>query len=514
MSIDEESSSRSDNSDIYSIYSLQNLPDDVVVVLFEYLSLGSLYGLCLTCKRLHNLVTKYGWAAYLRSNQRVSYSLSCVETLWTPFERLRYNAIVERNWDSRKFVARPLSSPWRAKLLPVLAISRTRLVVAAGSTLDVYRFACSSNRMDSPVVRFEATYSVGRSDAEPQARHDITGVAFVPDGGDDRTLLAGFADGYVMHVFLPEMGLDRSALPELETLYTSGDIIESLCLSENLSFTLSGSGKGVLRNVLFGATSEIHISGRSWSSHISAVGTPYVAIGTSSATPLAIHSVFESGLSPDPSFFLSSIRAPNRGPSAARESSAVYGITGPPPSFPGHPGQVVVSGWFDGRVRLYDMRVRPSSSYTITARGHAPSTPVLSPILTLSDPWATESIYAVAVGGGTGHTVAAGTARHSVVAFWDVRAPRDGWSVYAPGNDSSPVYALALESARVFGATQSRPFVCDFGEGVHAETYPPLPPPETAAPRGRGRVDGSLKTADGVHFDVTKYLHRKPMAID
>ncbi|THH06781.1 hypothetical protein EW145_g3852 [Phellinidium pouzarii] len=317
----------------------------------------------------------------------------------------------------------------------------------------------------------------------------------MPDGGEDRTLLTCFADGYVMRVILQKKPFLVSSHPALDILYTSADIIESLSLSENFSFTLSGSGNGVLRNTLTGTTSEIHINEKSWSSYISASDSPYVALGTSSTTPLAIYPIQESALSPNPSTFLSSIRTQDsRGPSA-RESSAVYGITGPPPSFPGHPGQIVVSGWFDGRAAA----TRP---------------PALAPILTLSDPWATESIYSVAVGGGTGHTVAAGTARHSVVAFWDVRKPRDGWSVHAPGNDASPVYALALESARIFGATQSRAFVCDFSGGIGAETYPPLGSPASSAPRGSRRVDDSLRTVDGVHYQVTQYLHKNPMAVN
>jgi hypothetical protein len=39
---------------------------------------------------------------------------------------------------------------------------------------------------------------------------------------------------------------------------------------------------------------------------------------------------------------------------------------------------------------------------------------------------------------------------------------QSGWSVYAPGNDRSPVYTVILESSRLFGATESRPFVYDF----------------------------------------------------
>jgi hypothetical protein len=124
-----------------------------------------------------------------------------------------------------------------------------------------------------------------------------------------------------------------------------------------------------------------------------------------------------------------------------------------------------------------------------------------APTLTFADPWSFEPIYAVACGGGGAAHIAAGSARHSVVAFWDVRAAARGWSVHAPGNDVSPVYSIILESSRLFGATQNRPFVYDFGPAVRPETYPSLP-------RTRGADGLSYKNGwDHVGFYVTKYDH-------
>jgi len=162
----------------------------------------------------------------------------------------------------------------------------------------------------------------------------------------------------------------------------------------------------------------------------------------------------------------------------------VYGIASAPPASPwGASDQILVSGWFDGLVRVHDMR-----------SSHAPS-------LTFADPWSFEPVYAVACGGGGGAHIAAGSARHSVVAFWDVRVASRGWSVHAPGNDVSPVYSIILESSRLFGATQSRPFVYDFGPAVRPETYPSLPPTQDN--------DGlkHKKVWDRIGFYVTKYDH-------
>lgn len=447
-------------------------------------------------------------------NKRASWSLSCTDDHWSPYERVQYNTVTDSHWKERSFISRPLSASWNAKLRPQIAISRTRLVVAAGTNLNVYAFAKAQSYSDAPVVKLEAIYPIARTDVQEEAHYDISGITFLPDKGEDRTLLTGFADGYVMRITLPDTpNREHSLLPDLETLYIEEDAIESVSAFNDLSFSLSSSGNGVLRNNTSATSSEIIVGEKSWSSFVSKNVSPYVAIGTSSLMALAIYPIYESSLSSEPSVSLSSIRASDASGSApGTRASAVYGITGTPPSFPGNPGQIVVSGWFDGRVRLYDLRA-PSKS-TFTAQSATKNVPFLSPVLTLFDPWATESIYAVSTGGGSGHTVAAGASRHSVVAFWDVRAPGAGWSVHAPGNDASPVYTVALESSRLFGATQSRSFVYDFGPGVGVGTYPALPQAVSAAtgPRNRRGLDDSLRTSDGLDYMVTKYIHKNPMA--
>jgi WD40 repeat protein len=169
--------------------------------------------------------------------------------------------------------------------------------------------------------------------------------------------------------------------------------------------------------------------------------------------------------------------------------SAVYGIARAPPSSRwGASPQVLVAGWYDGQVRCYDMR---SSSHAHSTLG---SSAPLRPVLSLCDPWLYEAIYDVSCGGGSSSHIAAGSARHSVVSFWDVRFTKRGWSVHAPGNDSSPVYTVILESSRLFGATQSRPFVYDFGPGVTLNTYP-------CVSQTRG-LDGLKRVKDGLYMGL------------
>lgn len=405
-----------------------------------------------------------------------------------------------------KFVARPLSLPWQEKYVPVLAVSDTRLVVAAGNTCFIYGFSSESDSI-TPAVSFEAAYNMVRSDdgKEATAMHDITAIKFVPDN-EGRKLLVGFADGVLIRVLLPEHQVmnsqHRSDLaPKLEHIYSGDDIIKSLSTCKHHSLTLTGSGRVTFRSLSSDIYSEIHLHTKSWASHISVESSPYAALGTTSPTPLAIYPITESSLSPLPATVLSSVSSGFANLSV-QESSAVYGICDPPITFPGAPGQLLIAGWYDGIVRLYDLRSPSSSPRFVDNQTH--TTPVLRPVISMCDPWSTEPIYTVAAGGGEGHTVAAGSARHSVATIWDMRNTRNGWSVYAPGNDSSPVYSVIIEHSRLFGATQSRPFVLDFGPGVNERTYPSIP-------HAGGRLNSALRTTDGIRYNVTAYQHRAPM---
>ncbi|KAI6147310.1 hypothetical protein BKA82DRAFT_4152277 [Pisolithus tinctorius] len=217
-------------------------------------------------------------------------------------------------------------------------------------------------------------------------------------------------------------------------------------------------------------TTTFHLGIRSWSSHLCmTASTPYAAFGitcTASPTPLFLH------------YILSVWVVPYCFADAAFPSSAP-----PPPCSPlGDSDQIVVSGWYDGAVRVHDLRA-PEQATSAAARAH------------ITRPWSPEPVYCVSCGGGSASFVAAGTARHSVVAFWDVRQPTKGWSVHAPGND---------QSSRLFGGTQSRSFVYDFGPGVTKDTYPSVPPASHRA------IDRHLRPMnDGIDYYVLKYNHNR-----
>ncbi|TFK52600.1 hypothetical protein OE88DRAFT_1807484 [Heliocybe sulcata] len=480
----------------------QTLPSDILVVVMQYLRVQDLAVLSRTSKALHAIVSEFGWTDHLRLNPRRCLSLSKALDIWDPRKQVRYHTLADRAWARSEFVARPLQRPWYGKLQPLLAINSSRLIVAAGNSLYSFAFKAPRSAELAPAIHFECKYTFS---LEADLRGDVTGIAFIPDGGLGRTLYVGFEDGRLEHVLLPELQSgQREALIGTDSRhlqYVDWEVIESISASDELLLSLSSAGNAKLFRLDPSAPateiSSFNTEVRSWTSYLSAKSpTAYAAIGTSSSTPLVLHSITNSELSTTPWAVLhqsSKVGEQSR-------SSAVYGICTAPSSSPwGASEQIIVSGWYDGKVRVHDLR----SSSRVTGAPSGQPAP-LSPVMSFYDPWSFEPIYTLDCGGGSSSHIAAGSARHSVVAFWDVRAAARGWSVHAPGNDSSPVYSLILEGTRLFGANQSRSFIYDFGPGVTQSTYPHLPP-------DRNERDGlqHKKDWDGVGYYVTKYPHSR-----
>ena len=339
-------------------------------------------------------------------------------------------------------------------MLPVLAINPSRLVVAAGDTIYSYTFSTSRKEQESPPVIRE-----GQCKLSPRARRDITAMTFAADNNQNRTLYIGHQDGSLERATITEPSTHRISSFSIDhhTVGRYSDLVRSLSSSRNCLLSLTASGHATLSLTDRGLTplSSIELNTRSWTSYLCLnAPCPYAAFGTSSTTPLTVHAISEDGLRARPTAIL---QPKSRLPNA---SSAVYGIAQAPTCSPwGSSPQILVSGWFDGLIRCFDLRSSlRSSDMGQSSSGCAP----LKPVLNLYDPFSDETVYSVSCGGGFSSHIAAGTARHSVVSFWDIRALKKSWSVHAPGNDPSPVYSIVLESSRLFGVTQSRPFVYDF----------------------------------------------------
>ncbi|KAM5533611.1 hypothetical protein V8D89_012724 [Ganoderma adspersum] len=476
------------------------LPSDIWISILHYLSVGDLSTLTQTSRYFHALVNEYGWKIHLKANQRHTWSLVKSMQLWNPYAQVRYNTIADNNWTDPHFVARPLASKWTGKLQPHLAINNSRLFVAAASHIYSYTFGRSEDPGSAPSIQFECAYMTNKV---LQASRDITSIQCIPDGGFDRTVYVGYADGTLERVVLPacKPGAQSPVHPEAplreKRAYHGTDAVESISTDGDHVLSLSSNGTAVFfsNSVTDPAPQFIELRVRSWAAHLS---KRHAVLGASSLTPLTVHALQESHVSPTPSHILTTATHDDH-----PRASAVYGISGAPPSAPwGSSDNVVISGWYDGVVNVHDLRSSHRAP-RIPGVSSLPAGGALYPVMSMFDPWLFEPVYDVAAGGGNACHIAAGTARHSVVAFWDVRAANRGWSVHAPGNDSSPVYSVKLESSRLFGATQSRPFVFDFGPGAREETYPTLTRPM--------KEDGlKRKNSSGVGFYVTKYAHARP----
>ncbi|TFK85337.1 hypothetical protein K466DRAFT_552286 [Polyporus arcularius HHB13444] len=474
------------------------LPSDIWIAVLRYLSVADLAHLSQTSRYFHALVQEYGWKTYLQTHPRYTWSLSKSLQRWSAFDQVRYHITTDRHWTLPSFVARPLASKWNGKLQPHLAINHSRLFVAAASHIYSYTFGRSEAPGVAPRIQYEGAYMVNKV---MQATRDITSIECVPDGGFDRTVYVGYADGSLERVVLPacKAGTQGPIHPESSHRdrrpYHGAEAVESISSNGDHVLSLSSNGTAAFfSNSLTDPPQFIELGVRSWAAHLT---DRHAVLGASSLTPLVVHSLHESRLSKTPSHILTSSTHDDH-----PRASAVYGICSPPPSAPwGASEHIVISGWYDGMVHVHDLRSSRRAHRIPGVTSH-PTGGALYPVMSMCDPWLFEPVYDIAAGGGSGCHIAAGMGRHSVVAFWDVRAATKGWSVHAPGNDSSPVYSVKMESSRLFGATQSRPFVLDFGPGAREETYPTLTRPM--------REDG-LKRRDssGLGFYVTRYGHSR-----
>ena len=423
--------------------------------------------------------------------------------MWSPHFLVKYDALNDAAWKTNTFVARPLSDPWPTKNSPLLAISTNRLVVASGNYIHSYKFeSCDEN--SAPAVTFEGSSSL--LDGHEHSG-DITGITLVDTSGYDDTFFIAFQDGLIECIILrPSSGDSSQNQLRITRLHASApsntnDFSESLSSASHFLLSLSWNGSATLADhrdlTQSNRTSStltwysgIELKTRSWASHLCLSSSqPYAAFGTSNPyAPLPVYylpdlSFPNSGI---PSVLLTAGRytSSSAGPVPFQiyPSSAVYGLSQAPPCSPwGSSPQILVGGWYDGKVRCYDLRLptslvsypAASISTSITGPLTTRTIPSLSPVLSLCNPWSYEPIYSISCGGGSGSHIAAGSARHSVLSFWDVRNPSGGWSVHAPGNDPSPVYSVILESSRCFGATERRPFVYDFVSVVYLPVFFP-----------------------------------------
>jgi hypothetical protein len=78
--------------------------------------------------------------------------------------------------------------------------------------------------------------------------------------------------------------------------------------------------------------------------------------------------------------------------------------------------------------------------------------------------WSTDASYSVC---SSGAYVVSGSSRNGVVRIWDTRSPSnhfEGLSVYACKDDNSPVFDVVMENRRIWGITDKRFWMAEFGQ--------------------------------------------------
>ncbi|KAH8822811.1 hypothetical protein DL96DRAFT_1533444 [Flagelloscypha sp. PMI_526] len=451
-----------------------SLPTDVLLSIFNYCTTLQLATLCSTCRQFHALIEEFGWQAHLRHHPRPTQSISFP----SPKAQVQHNHICDLNWESKSFQARPLAKPWSLKQQPSMAMNTEFLLVGAGSSLTVYKFHRRKRSPSWPAVGKPASITMNDEDGPLIHRDDITSLSFQ---SNDVFLIGrqyGGIEVFNIHD-LVRTELMREGTQDLH----SGALVESISSSDDGSLSVALSSNGQATLFTHSGMSSINLESRSWTAHLNS-SSSFVAVGSTSGRPLTVFPITPSGIAPQPSAILS------RNTTATNSSSAVYAITNGPPCSPwGASPNVLASGWYDGYVRIHDLR---------TSATHLP-------VYSTHDPWCYEPVYSLSLGGGSGCHIGAGLARHSVVAFWDIRGKDgSGWSVYPPGNDPSPVYDLVMEGSRVWGVTERRAFVLDFmlGEERLEEGWPSLE-------RVRGdNLKLTNRKAQFGSFYVTLYGHR------
>jgi len=432
-----------------------------------------------------------GWNDFWRANYRHTASVAERWSTLSSREKARDAYLINRAWPSRNFTARTLNNRWPQKYQPVLALSPTRLIVAAGNAITSYQFGYSAKGGRS-IVAQEGIYTVFPA----QPGFDITGVEFLPDGGRDETLMVSNHSGSLIRIRLPSSSgqitkngvhaynhsrFGRPPPPPLQVKSTaqytnSSEAIRALTVVGTTAVALSANGVAFVLNAAspWIAPTTCVVGKKAWSVHIETrSSSPFLAVGTDEA--VVMHALINGSPSDKPCAILGGPGNP----------TPVYCVGA---FIPGGNPNIVASGWYDGKVRVHDLRSSQRTWLSETLSVSPDKRTVLAPVMTFSDPWRSfDPVYSLAArgrmedekeglaGGGMPHEdhyLTAGSALHSVVCLWDVRRPSQSWSVYAPGGDRSPVYSLKAEGSRLWGVTQWRAFVVDFAPDAPRTSFP------------------------------------------
>ncbi|KAI9726474.1 MAG: hypothetical protein M1828_001296 [Chrysothrix sp. TS-e1954] len=492
---------------------LDRLPTELLSHIAAYLDTAkALASLARVCKRLRVFVEVEGWRAFVLHR----FPSTSIPTFWK--DGAHALTTLSRNWDRRAFLAHDIEPRQKIHSLPSGEV-RSKWRMPSGQTIgfqaivDSYEVWPGSNwrsrievaawsagaelvvrsvqRGDDVLADYQSSsvqkrsehfddercwfeWLVFRDPMHSEGKDDITALKLIRpptlsalDG--PKPVIVGRASG---ELSLFQLSSDNASCTK-RTYNTSSASVRSIDVSQGQNHVFL-AGLGDERAALYSLSdeneqshpvSDVHcvdksqVACRTWSSRLVADDKVAIGIGPSK-TPVLVYSVTPAGLSPAP------IRAFGTGRSESTRSTSVYPIVPVPDNLNSDhtSGQVFLSGGYDGKIRIHDMR----SQNNIEAD--------------ISDPVDDSAIFSMAAIGR--ERVIAGASRNSLIKVFDLRmtggraysymgldhlgndlnsreyGPKTGWNVFATQHRNEqthraarrqfvdgPVYSLSRPSA-------------------------------------------------------------------
>lgn len=488
---------------------LTQLPDDIWNCVFSHIdTYADLVQISLACKSLHELVESIGWRSFFtRSEFRLLSDMTrgshfSKELCWR--EKVRLAVQPQRNFVSRTFKAHCLARH-RKDFTPVVKLDVNKVIVGTGNCLELRYFDKSADNNGDILFCHERSWTLSR------VSDHIVDI-LIPTPGSDLIYIAFFFSGIFLYRLPEDIGRKPIQLLQMHEDATALEYLNNVMSlsapARNPEHFLVTYYDGSM--TLF--STETHERLASYSHFARPWCTTFLsknvfALGAGNDSPLSLHTIREGSI--EQLYTIGQSRSP------------VY-------SMDTYTDKVIVSGWYDGKVRLYDLRVTTENAIT-----------------SFADPLDDSAIYSVKT---DGFKLVAGAARHGRLRMWDLRYSLSdeaigqstpstrldlvgqvipsktwvstGWSAFL-GTNRSPVYSLDMDHRIVIAATASELWAMnfDFDKRAVTTTKPSTTPIDhslydTAAIRSPPRMNGSRgrRLIHGERYAPWRYGGREPFS--
>lgn len=394
------------DSSSYPQSRFEDLPDHLLILIFEELATLDLQAVAGSSRRLREIVL--GFSVHDRIRELLSFSSGSgsrintilYKTVRPEFEslsllsRLLRLEAVYKNQEKRYFSIVQEAS-WHHKAMPVLKADPYKMVLAAGNELW---------------TSFEGSeWTISRL-----ARPGIGDISDIALTGVMDEVLISFVDGRIERVKIGPESRNGQAYRVLKRHRSeSQNAVEAIDYLPNSDAILSVYQHGQM----IVNWSNIKIGSRPWCTRFIGSGKR-IATGTRAQSPLLIHEVSPTELRLARSYSISE----NRSSVFAVESISE---------------DLVLSGWYDGCTYMHDLRI---------------SSP--EPVSSWRNPYEDAAVYSLA---HSGNNLYSGSALNGTVRIFDLRQPKlgSGISLFLGAKEKGPVYSLVAEHERVFGALET-----------------------------------------------------------